>query len=208
MLYIFYCCFYLVAVTVRSSHQVFCEKRHSWRFRRFHWRTLVLKSLFSLVAGLITCGCPVWFAKFLQAPILNNICEQLLLYWYGFVLLFFMLWYNVPLIFNHFTCYLSIQLSSVFSWSLTYLARVLVMFLFFSFPCVTKVTSYKTLFGPFIIYHVYKSWLHLPTAQRCFYFSLLNTSTGTSGINSTMLQWLIVYVSFYYLYSTVVDSSS
>ena len=58
----------------------------------------------------------------------------------GFALLFFMLWYNVPLIFNHFTCYLSIsrdQLSSVFSWSLTYLARALVMFLFFFFPCVT-----------------------------------------------------------------------
>ena len=57
----------------------------------------------------------------------------------------------MPLIFNHFTFYLSIsrdQLSSVFSWSLTRLARALVMFLFFFyFLCVTKVTSYKTSLG-------------------------------------------------------------
>ena len=78
--------------------------------------------------------------KFLRASILRNVSELLLLYCCGFVLLFFMLWYNVPLIFNHFTCYLSIsrdQLSSVLSWSLTYLARALVKFLFFFCPCVT-----------------------------------------------------------------------
>ena len=54
---------------------------------------------------------------------------------------------NVHLIFKHFTCYLSIsrhQLSSVFSWSLTYLARALVMlpfFMFFLIICVTEVAS-------------------------------------------------------------------
>ena len=115
---------------------VFCEKRRSWIFRGFHGGAPVLESLFNLVAGLITCGSPVWFAKFLWAPILKNICERMLLYCCGFVLLFFMLWYNVPLIFNHFVCYLSIprdQLSSVFSWSLTYLARALVIFLLFLF---------------------------------------------------------------------------
>ena len=155
---------------------VFCEKRRSWRFRGFHGEAPVLESVSNLVAGLITCGSPVWFVKILRAPILKNICERLLLYCCSFVLLFFLLWY-VPLIFNHFTFYLSIsrdQLSSVFSWSLTHLARALVMFLFFFyFPCVTKVTSYKTSLGLFIIYHVHKSWLHLPPAQRFFYFSLL-----------------------------------
>ena len=31
---------------------------------------------------------------------------------------------------------------------------------------------------------------------------------NVSGINLTMLQWLIMYVSFYYLYSTVAESSN
>ena len=62
-----------------------------------------------------------------------------------------MLRYNVPLIVNHFTCYLSIsrdQLSSVFSWSLTYLARALVMFLFFFFPCIIQNFTWSLHYVP------------------------------------------------------------
>ena len=133
----------------------------------------MFRSLFYLVADLITCGSLVGLGKFLQAPILKDICERLLLCYCGFVILFSMLWYNVLLIFNHFTCYLNIspdQLSSVFSWSLTYLARALVMFPIFFFPflCVTKVVSYKISLGPFIIYHVRKSWLHLQLLRNYF----------------------------------------
>ena len=82
---------------------------------------------------------------------LKNVGQRLLLYCCDFVLLFFMLRYNVPLIVNHFTCYLSIsrdQLSSVFSWSLTYLARALVMFLFFFFPCIIQNFAWSLYYVP------------------------------------------------------------
>ena len=81
-----------------------------------------------------------------------------------------------------------------------------------------NVASHKMSLGPFIMYHVRKSWLHLPTAQRFFFFSLLPMlqlqmskwlhKWNVSGINLTMLQWQIMYVSFYYIYSTVAESSS
>ena len=137
-----YCCCYLVAVTVGSSHRgCSVEKDVLGDFVDFIEEGQ-FSSLFSIKlqawkpAALLSCfSCEVFASAYFKEH-----GELPLLHCCGFVLLFFMLWYNVPLIFNHFTCYLSIsrdQLSSVFSWSLTYLARALVMFLFFFFPCVT-----------------------------------------------------------------------
>ena len=77
-----------------------------------------------------------------------------------------------------------------------------------------NIASYKISLGPFIMYHVCKSWLH----QRFFYFFLLPMlqwevskwllKRNVIGINLTMLQWLIMYVSFYHLYPTVAESSN
>ena len=63
----------------------------------------------------------------------------------------------------------------LFSWFSLAHAHALVMFpviFFFLIICIAKVASYKTLLGPFIIYQLCKSWLHLPTAKRFFYFFL------------------------------------
>ena len=131
---------------------------------------------------------------------------------------FVMLWYNVPLIiFSHFTCYLiSIMRSIISSFQLVLnLFSTCISHVSFLFSLrYYNVASYKILLGPFIMYHVCKSWLH----QRFFYFSLLPMlqlevskwlhKRNVSGINLTMLQWLIMYVSFYYLYSTVAESSN
>ena len=46
--------------------KVFCKKRYSEKFCKFHWKTPVLESLFNKVAGL--------------TRILKNICQQLLLH--------------------------------------------------------------------------------------------------------------------------------
>ena len=74
----------------RQPPEVFCKKRCSQKFRKFHGKMPVLKSLFNNVAGVQTCGfikktllhwcLPMKFAKFLRAPILKNICERLLLF--------------------------------------------------------------------------------------------------------------------------------
>ena len=181
---------------------MFCEKRRPWRFRGFHGEAPVLESVSNLVAGLITCGSPVWFVKFLRAPILKNICERLLLYCCSFVLLFFLLWY-VPLIFNHFTFYLSIsrdQLSSVFSWSLTHLARALVMFLFFSIFLASLRLHHTKLRLVYLLFTTCTSHgciSHLPKDSftslfcPCYNWRWPSDYTNTSRINSTMLQLLI-----------------
>ena len=66
-----------------------CKERCSQKFRKFHRKTPVWKSLFNKVVGLQACNfikktlqhrCfPVKLALFLRPPILKNICERLLL---------------------------------------------------------------------------------------------------------------------------------
>ena len=71
-----------------------------------------------------------------------------ILLWIRLTVFHALIWCAFNIIFNHFTCYLSIsrdQLSSVFSWSLAYLARALIMFLCFFFLCVT-ITLHHTKF--------------------------------------------------------------
>ena len=74
----------------KQPPEVFCKKRCSWNFRKFHRKAPVLESLFNNVAGLQACNfikkilqhrCfPMKFAKFLRTPILKNIFERLLLF--------------------------------------------------------------------------------------------------------------------------------
>ena len=71
----------------KQPPEVFCKKRCSLKFRKFHRKTL--KFLFSKVAGLrpatlikkrLQHSCfPMEFAKFLRTPILKNISGRLLL---------------------------------------------------------------------------------------------------------------------------------
>ena len=68
---------------------MFCKKRCSERFRKFHRKTPVLVSLFNKVADVQACNfnkkrlqhrCfPVKFVEFLRTLTLKNICERLLL---------------------------------------------------------------------------------------------------------------------------------
>ena len=121
----------------------------------------------------------------------------------------------MPLIFNHFTCYLSIsrdQLSSVFSWSLTYLARALVMFLFFFFPCVTIMLLYTKF--RLVLYYVPHA--QVMVASKILLLSSAHATVGGKQVITQMKsKWnkfnyatVIVYVSFYFLYCTVAESSS
>ena len=55
-----------------QASEVFCKKSCFWKFRKIHKKTSVSKAFLNKVTGLK-------FAKFLRAPILKNICEQLLL---------------------------------------------------------------------------------------------------------------------------------
>ena len=57
--------------------EVFCKKRRSWKFCKFHKRPPALVSLFNKVAGLMVFSCE--FTKCLRAPILKNIYEWLFL---------------------------------------------------------------------------------------------------------------------------------
>ena len=183
---------------------------------RVLWKKAFLEILqISWEAGLINCGFPVGFAKFLRASVLNNICEQLLLHCCDFAFFFSILWYNVLLIFNHFTCYLGIsqdQLSpSVFSWSLTYLARALVMFPFFLFSnnfCNQGFIKQNFTLSLYYLYcaevmllfiKAFHHSLHLPTAQRFFYFSLL------SMLQLEVSKWLHMYKWNKFNYASVTD---
>ena len=74
----------------KQPPEVFCKKRCSLEFRKFHRKTPVLESLFNNFAGLqawnfikkiLQHWCfPMKFAKFLRTPILKNIWEKLLLF--------------------------------------------------------------------------------------------------------------------------------
>ena len=65
---------------------MFCRKRSSLKFRKFHWKTSVLESLFNKPSGLKACNfikkrlqyrcLPLKFAKLLRTPILKNICDD------------------------------------------------------------------------------------------------------------------------------------
>ena len=65
------------------------QNRCSWKLCKFHRKKPVLEPLFNKVAGLKACnfikkrlqrGCLLGkFAKFLRTPVLENICERLLL---------------------------------------------------------------------------------------------------------------------------------
>ena len=173
MLYIFYCCGYFVVVTVGSSHRgCSVEKDVLGDFVDF-MEEGQFSSLFSIklqawkpAALLSGFSCEVFASAYFKEH-----GERPLLYCCGFVLLFFMLWYNVPLIFNHFTCYLSIsrdQLSFLnyqFSIVLNLCSTCTSYVSFFLFSLRHyKLASYKILLGLFIMYQVRKSWLHLPTA--------------------------------------------
>ena len=70
----------------KQPSEVFCRRRSSLKFRKFHWKTSVLESIFNKVAGLKACNfikkrlqhtCfPIKYAKFLRTPILKNICDD------------------------------------------------------------------------------------------------------------------------------------
>ena len=69
----------------KQTPVAFCKKRCSQKFHKLHRKTTAVESLFNEVPGLqqetLQQICfPVKFAKLLRAPILKNICEQLLLY--------------------------------------------------------------------------------------------------------------------------------
>ena len=71
------------------------RKVQHFQFRKFYRNTSVLESLFNNVAGFQACNVIkkglehryflVNFVKSLKAPILKNICEQLLLKWSNFL---------------------------------------------------------------------------------------------------------------------------
>ena len=120
--YIYYCCYYQ-----KQPPGVFCEKVCS-EISQISWESRPDNPRLSYrVCGIFAR------AEYLRmtAPITvvaSSYC-------------FFMLWYNVSLIFNHITCYVSIsrdQFSSVFSWS----AHAWVMFPFFSFFLVSLRLHY------------------------------------------------------------------
>ena len=82
---------WIVIYNVRKQPpEVFCKKRCSEKFGKFHRKTSVLESLFNkfserkannFIKKRLQNRCfPVKFAKFLRTPILKNICEWLLLY--------------------------------------------------------------------------------------------------------------------------------
>ena len=119
--YIYYCCY-----CHKQPPGVFCEKVRS-EISQISWESSPDNS--ALLSGL---------RHFCGRGISVNNCSYNCC---GFVLLFFMLWYNVSLIFHHITCYVSIsrdQFSSVFSWS----AHAWVMFPFFSFFLVSLRLHY------------------------------------------------------------------
>ena len=70
----------------KQPSEVFCRRRSSLKFRKFHWKTSVLESICNKVAGLKACNfikkrlqhtCfPLKYAKFLRTPILKNICDD------------------------------------------------------------------------------------------------------------------------------------
>ena len=72
----------------KQPPKMFCKKRCSQKYRKFHRKTPVLESLFNNIAGLQACDfikkilqhrCfPMKFVKFLRTPILKNICERTL----------------------------------------------------------------------------------------------------------------------------------
>ena len=74
----------------KQPRNMFCKKRCSKTFCKFHRKTPMLQSLFNNVAGLQACifikkrlqhKCfPVNIAIFLRTPILKYICKRLILY--------------------------------------------------------------------------------------------------------------------------------
>ena len=74
----------------KQPPEMFCKKRCSKNFRKFHRKTPVLESLFNNVAGvqawnfikkiLLHWCFPIKFAKRLRTSILQNIWERLLLF--------------------------------------------------------------------------------------------------------------------------------
>ena len=83
---LFGCC---VIAAQKQPLGVFYKKSCFAQFRKFHWKTTVIESLFNKVADLQACNftkkrlqhrCfPVKFVKFFRTTILKNICERLLL---------------------------------------------------------------------------------------------------------------------------------
>ena len=70
---IFYCCCYLVAGTVGSSHQGVLWKKAFLEISQISWESTSFEVSFNEVVGLIICGSPVGFTKSLRAPILKNL---------------------------------------------------------------------------------------------------------------------------------------
>ena len=64
------------AFVQKQPLEVFCKKRCSEKFCKFHRKTSVLESLFNRVKFVLNT---MKFAKFLRTPILKNISERLLL---------------------------------------------------------------------------------------------------------------------------------
>ena len=79
-----------VAYLKKQPPEVYCRKRSSYKFRKFHRKTPVLESFFNQVAGLRAfiflkkkfqpSFFLVKFAKFFRTPTFKNIGERLLLY--------------------------------------------------------------------------------------------------------------------------------
>ena len=77
----------------KQPPEVFCKKRCSVKFRKFHRKTPALEAIINKGAGLQACNFIkqrlqqsyflVKFAKFLRTPILNNICERMLLQFFS-----------------------------------------------------------------------------------------------------------------------------
>ena len=61
----------------KQPRDVFCRKRRSQKFRKFHRKTPVLESVFNEKRLQHWCF-PLKFAKILRTPILRNSCERLL----------------------------------------------------------------------------------------------------------------------------------
>ena len=76
----------IIKIPQKQPPKVFCKKRCSQNFRKFHRKTPVLECLFNKVATatlstrVSITGVFLWNSRiFLKAPILKNICERLLL---------------------------------------------------------------------------------------------------------------------------------
>ena len=72
----------------KQPPEMFCKKRCSLKVCEFHRKTPVLELCWkiwacNLIKKKLQYGCfPLKFAKFLRTPILNNICQRLLLYFH------------------------------------------------------------------------------------------------------------------------------